>query len=408
MAYLEHGEKAACFGCEACREVCPVKAITMQEDEEGFRYPLIDNQKCIGCKLCEKTCPYEHRPVRSSEEQYAFGGYHRDAQTRHDSTSGGAFSAIVEAFCDENYAVFGAEAQALRVFHSRIDDKKELQRLRKSKYAQSEMGDSYRQVKACLQEGKKVLFSGTPCQIAGLLAYLDAVHQVNRDRLLAVEVVCEGVPSPLYIRKMEKSLKERYGGSIDELDYRFTGRSLLGHGKWDFQQMKICMGQKTVVKDRWFNPFWSVWLKHYMSRPSCYQCPFAQQARMADITLGDLWGVHLYCPELYGKNGGASLAVANTAKGKEVLKAAERFMHGHELRMTDAVKYQSPMRKHIDTPAERAEFMRDLQSDMGYRHLNKKWAQRPTAKLLWSKYVWGNRQKVLLWNLRHKGVSKHD
>lgn len=157
-----------------------------------------------------------------------------------------------------------------------------------------------------------------------------------------------------------------------------------------------------IEKDRWFNPFWSIWLKHLMSRPSCYECPFATTERTADISLGDLWGVHLYCPELYGENRGASLAVANTEKGKTILKAAETQMYGHELKFEDALKYQSPMRKHIDMNPERVRFMKDLKGDMSVEKINKKWATKPTLKLLYQKYVWGNRQKVWLWNLLHK------
>ena len=157
-----------------------------------------------------------------------------------------------------------------------------------------------------------------------------------------------------------------------------------------------------IEKDRWFNPFWSIWLKHLMSRPSCYECPFATTERTADISLGDLWGVHLYCPELYGENGGASLAVANTEKGKTILKAAETQMYGHELKFEDALKYQSPMRKHIDMNPERARFMKDLKGDMSVEKINKNWATKPNLKMLYQKYVWGNRQKVWLWNLLHK------
>lgn len=162
------------------------------------------------------------------------------------------------------------------------------------------------------------------------------------------------------------------------------------------------MNKKVLIKDRWFNPFWSIWLNHLMSRPSCYECPFAEQGRTADITLGDLWGVHLYCPELYGKNGGSSLAVGNTEKGIEVLKAAEDYMYGHELKFEDALKYQSPMRKHIDDNPQRDAFMSDLESDMSYREINKKWSKKPSLKLLWQKYVWGNRQKIFFWNLKQK------
>lgn len=157
-----------------------------------------------------------------------------------------------------------------------------------------------------------------------------------------------------------------------------------------------------IEKDRWFNPFWSIWLKHLMSRPSCYECPFATTERTADISLGDLWGVHIYCPELYGENGGASLAVANTEKGKMILKKAEVQMFGHELQFEEALKYQSPMRKHIDFNPMREQFMSDLKSNIDFEDINKKWADKPSVKLLWQKYIWGNRQKVWLWNLLKK------
>lgn len=401
--YLNEGARETCFGCEACSQSCPTNAITMAADDEGFRYPVIDQGKCIHCKMCEKACPFAHMPVQHANQQYTFGGYHRDEAVRRASTSGGAFSAVVGAYCDENYAIFGAEARGTKVFHSYIESKEQLERFRRSKYVQSEMGDSYKRTRAFLEEGKKVLFSGTPCQIAGLLAYLSAGRSVCTDRLLTVEVVCEGVPSPLYIGKLDEAIRKRHGHGIDEIDYRHTGHSFLGNGKWDFEQMHLRFGSKTKTVDRWFNPFWSVWLKHYMSRPSCYQCPFAVRGRVADITLGDLWGVHIYCPELYGKNGGASLAVANTPAGQAVLKRAEQTLYGHKLNMDDVLKYQSPMRKHIDDSADREAFMQDLKNGMSYRRLNRKWASRPTLKLLWSKYVWGNRQKVLLWNLQHRG-----
>ena len=158
--------------------------------------------------------------------------------------------------------------------------------------------------------------------------------------------------------------------------------------------------EKVLIKDRWFNPFWSVWLQHLMSRPSCYECKFTTSERVADISLGDLWGVHLYCPELYGNNGGSSLVVCNTEKGKEVFKKAQDNMYGHELKFEEALKYQSPMRKSIDNNPNRIAFITDLQSDMDYKSINKKWAKTPTIKLLFQKYIWGNRQKIFVRNLK--------
>ena len=332
------------------------------------------------------------------EEQYVFGGYNKDEKVRFESTSGGVFSAIVDAYCDENYVIFGAASDGINVYHTYITDKKSLAKFRKSKYSQSKMGTAYRDVMSLLRNGKKVLFSGTPCQIAGLKMILQDMDTTN---LLTVEVVCEGVPSPLYIRKYEKTLERKYGGKIESLDYRYTGTSCFNHGKWDFQMMKVKVlnNKKEIMVDRWFNPFWSIWLDHLISRPSCYECPFAKQERVADITMGDLWGVHLYCPELYGKNLGSSVIFANSEKGKEIIFKAQRNMFGHELNLKDALRYQGPMRRTISSNSRRAECMRDLQGDMSYEEINKKWAKKPTAKLLWQKYVWGNRQKICLWNL---------
>lgn len=332
--------------------------------------------------------------------KYVFGGYIKEEKVRFSSTSGGAFSAIVDTYCDENYVIFGAAAEGLKVFHTYITDKKDLEKFRKSKYSQSNMGTSYKDVKTFLQEGKKVLFSGTPCQIAGIKTFLE-VSKIDTANLLTVEVVCEGVPSPLYIRKYEKALQKKYGRKIESLDYRYKGKSCFNCGKWDFQVMKTRLFDysKEITIDRWFNPFWSIWLNHLMSRPSCYECHFARNERTADISLGDLWGVHLYCPELYGNNGGATVVFANTDKGKEIVLKSQDKMYGHELKKEDALRYQAPMRKHIDSNPKRDAFMTDLESDMTYEELNKKWAKKPTLKLLWQKYVWGNRQKIWLWNL---------
>lgn len=395
-------DKAKCCGCEACVQVCNHRAIRMEEDHEGFRYPVVDPSVCVECGLCEKVCQYNDMPSKHQEKKYVFGGYIKDSDVRFESTSGGAFSAIVEAFCDENYVVFGAKADGVNVYHAFVEDKKDISVFRKSKYSQSVIGDSYVQVKAFLREGKKVLFSGTPCQVAGLRCYLGSTPQ---DQLLTIEVICEGVPSPLYVRKWDDHLYKTHGCRMASIDYRYTGKAPFQKGKWDFEQVRITPGDASkpvMVRDRWFNPFWSIWLGHLMSRPSCYQCQFTSADRTADISLGDLWGVHLYCPELYGRNGGSSLVVCNTEKGKSVFARAQALMFGHELSFEDALKYQSPMRKSIAENPDRDRFMHDLQGTLSFNEINRKWAKAPALKLLWQKYVWGNRQKIFVWELKNK------
>lgn len=405
--FLTTGRKELCFGCEACTQACRISAIRMEEDQEGFRYPVIDKSLCVDCGKCRQVCPYGNERIDSNKEKVAFGGYHKDIRVRGESTSGGAFSAIVESWCDQNYVIFGASSDGLSVYHSYIEDKSELQKFRKSKYSQSVIGTAYRDAERFLKAGKNVLFSGTPCQISGLKAYL----KEEFENLLTVEVICEGVPSPHFVRKYDTYLKEKYGSSISTLDYRYKDMNSLESpvsGKWDFEVMYTSLQNgKTIKRDRWFNPFWSIWLDHLMSRPSCYSCPFTVTQRGADITLGDLWGVHIYCPELYGRNSGASLIVCNTEKGNQALELAKSQLYGHELDFQTALKYQGPMRKAIQRNPQREAFLRDAH-DLDYRTLCNKWAKKPSIKFLFSKYVYGNRQKVFIWNLKQKLSTKSD
>ena len=393
--FLDTGEKAHCFGCEACAQVCRVGAIRMSEDEEGFRYPEIDQSKCIHCGKCRKVCPAGNVSLQGRDPLSAWGGYALDETIRAESTSGGLFSILADAWCDADSIVFGAMSDGLRVRHSHRRYGDGIGPFRKSKYLQSEMGTSYRDAKKFLDSGSKVLFSGTPCQIAGFRTFLGEKEYPN---LLSVEVVCEGVPTPHYITRFAEWLGRKKNSEVKSIDYRFKdGR------RWDFEVMQASLDNSTrgIFKwkqDRWFNPFWSIWLQHLMSRPSCYECPFATKARFADITLGDLWGVHLYCPELYGRNGGASVVFCNTTKGCGVLARAMPKIFGHDLSLETAIRYQGPMRNRIASNARRTECIADIRK-MPFEDFVGKYAKRPTFKLLFQKYVWGNRQKVWLWNL---------
>lgn len=399
--YLNTILKEECFGCEACIQACRHHAIKMVEDDEGFRYPEVDNDKCVKCGACNKACPYEHLPEKFDECQFVFGGYNKDFAVRDRSTSGGIFSAIVDEWCDENYVIFGAAVKGLDVYHTYIDDKKEIDIFRKSKYSQSSVGTSYVDAKNFLKQGKKVLYSGTPCQIAALKNAIG--KSVPAENLLTVEVVCEGFPSPLLLRKYNDYLGKKKGIRIDELDYRYKDGD-----RWDYEVMNITYsslhnpGGGTIKCDRWFSPFWIFWADRLMSRPSCVTCPFRTPNREADITLGDLWGSQLYCPELYGQNKGCSLVVCNSAKGIDLFKNVIPYLYGHELKYEDVLKYQRPMRVVVPANPRRDEFMEDLKA-LSYRDLCKKWNPKEPLKVLLKKYVWGkNSQVVWMWNVKNK------
>jgi len=387
--YLETHIKADCTGCSACAQVCPKSAIQMIADDEGFLYPSIDETKCVNCGLCIEVCSdHDVKVLKNSFPQKAFGGHIRDGNVLANSTSGGAFSAVAYAYCQGRYAIFGAECnEVYGAKHSYVTDINDMDRFRGSKYSQSSMGNAYDEALKFLKKDYKVLFSGTPCQIGGLKKYLK-----NRqyDNLLTVEVVCEGVPSPLFMKKQVDAVENEHFGetTISGMKYRDKNGD-----RWDYQVMSYTNGEKIYKVDRWFNPFWSIWLQHLISRPSCYTCEYTTKERVADITLGDLWGVHLYCPDLYNDNRGASLIVCNTPKGCQVFEKAKELMYSRELDFEEALKYQGPMRRCIEANPNRDAFMSDLRN-LPYKKLCKKWAKPSSIKLLISKYIYGtNRQK---------------
>lgn len=389
VGYLETYKKDECFGCEACIGVCNHTAISMLEDEEGFRYPVIQKSLCVNCGLCNMVCPSHCLPEKNPATPLVFGGHIKDKEIRDKSTSGGIFSALAEAWCtDGNYVIFGAYADRLEIYHGYIEDIKNLGKFRKSKYNQSHIGTSYQDVKRFLLAGKRVLFSGTPCQIAGLKNTLG--KHFENDNLLTVEVVCEGFPSPLFLRKYVDKLQKENNSQMISLDYRYKNGN-----KWDFECMDIHFDNgKRLVKDRWFSPFWVFWARRLMSRPSCEKCPFRTPQRLADITLGDLWGVQKYCPELYGGNKGATLTVCNTEKGKHWFNEAREHIYGHELDFNDALKYQRPMRVIVPASPDRDKFVNDL-IRMDYDSLCKKWNGKEPFKVIWQKYVWGSNRQVV-------------
>lgn len=384
--YLSAEKRSQCTGCEACVQICSQNAISFCFDDELFGYPLIDKEKCVDCGQCYECCPVGRQELLNTNKQYCFGGYSNDADVLQKSTSGGAFTEIVKEWCDDNYVIFGAvQNSELKVEHRYITDISELDILRKSKYSQSRIGTAYDDCKRFLGEGKKVLFSGTPCQIAGLKTYLE---QKDYPNLLTIDVICEGVPSPKLIRSFASHLEEKYKSKIVSLDYRDKDND-----RWDFNVMSALFQNGKIVKiDRWVNPFFDFWMQHIMSRPSCYECMYTSTNRAADITLGDLWGVHVICPELYNDNRGCSLILCNTEKGLAAFTGAQ--MTKRELELEAVLKFCSRMRNPVQYNERREEFLSDLDI-MPFRAIKKKWYKGSSLKFLFSKYVYGsNRQKV--------------
>lgn len=317
-------EKKDCCGCGACVQRCPKSCISMREDNEGFLYPEVDKEMCIDCGLCEKVCPV----INQSKERQplvVYAAKHKDEQIRLASSSGGAFTAIAEPVIEEGGVVFGAKFDKdWSVIHDYTETKEGLAAFRGSKYVQSRIGESYKNAEAFLKTGRKVLFSGTPCQIAGLKRFLCKEY----DNLLTVDFICHGVPSPGVWREYLKEETARQCGGKNSVlshpkdnlgDVRIENISFrdkrLGWKKFSFVlTLSVPDGhgaKNTVLLSEPLNE--NIFLRGFLAnlylRPSCHACPAKKFKSGSDVTIGDFWGVQNVMPEIDDDKGVSALMV---------------------------------------------------------------------------------------------------
>ena len=314
--------KRDCCGCNACVQRCPKQCIYMKEDTEGFLYPTIDKGSCIDCGLCEKVCPV----INKSEERPIINVYaakNDDERKRLDSSSGGLFIALAEHIISENGTVYGVVFdEKWEVRHSSASSFEELYPMMRSKYVQSKIGNTYLDAESRLKKDQKVLFVGTPCQIAGLKKYLRKEY----DNLLAVDFICHGVPSPEVWRRYLKELinnqsdKKKDILKINTINFREKRRGF----NWKnygfvIDYLSVDKHIKQLTSCSFYeNPYMKGFLSDLYLRPSCYSCPAKGGTSGADITIADYWGIENQMPQL-DDNKGVGLAVVHTEKGIEIL-----------------------------------------------------------------------------------------
>lgn len=299
-------DKSQCCGCNACVNACPVGCIGVRTDDEGFAYPLADDTVCVDCDLCQKVCPMINQsPARLPLQ--VFAAINEDQQVRSASSSGGVFTLLATNVLEDGGVVFGAAFDdEWNVVHRECTDIEGLEALRGSKYSQSDTGDSYRSVKRYLDEGRMVLFSGTPCQISGLKKYLGKDY----DRLLTVDVVCHGVPSPLLWKCYLDSLSRRAGECPVAVSFRDKSTG------WKSYSFNVTFPFVPPFSQKYTeNVFFKYFLSDVSLRPSCYNCNSKAGRSASDITLGDWWGIHKVHPEM-DDDRGVSLVMLNTEKGR--------------------------------------------------------------------------------------------
>jgi coenzyme F420-reducing hydrogenase beta subunit len=343
-SYLVSGLKEDCCGCEACVQICPVNAIRLGKDNEGFLYPRIDKERCLNCGLCEKLCPVLN-PGNERKPLYVYAAKNKNEEIRYKSSSGGIFTMVAEHIIRSGGVVFGARFNAAwEVIHDYTDTCEGLEAFRGSKYVQSNVGNTYKQAKLFLDAGRKVLFSGTPCQIAGLKTFLKQEY----DNLLTIDVVCHGVPSAevweMYLNEMKDNQ------NIINVNFRNKAEGWKNYvlsidRKNDEQQLM-------AVRE---NTFMNGFLQNLYLRPSCYACPLKPLKSVSDITIGDYWGVQNILPE-FDDNKGVSLVMINTLKGKTIYDKLEK--DDRETTYAEAIAGNSKVEESAIKPMKRAVFFK--------------------------------------------------
>lgn len=340
-----------CSGCTACFAICPKSAITMQEDSEGFKYPAIDKSKCIDCGLCSKVCLLDKNSDKVITSIESFACTAKDENFAKQSSSGGVFAILANMYIQEQAVIYGAAFDYnWNVCHIRVDKKDELKRLYTSKYVQSDMGNTFRNVKLDLDNGKKVLFAGTPCQVAGLKSYL----QKDYLNLLTVDFICHGVPSPLVWQQYVAELEKKLNSKITSISFRDKKDG------WKSFNFKLIAENGDVFYEKHNDNIYMVgFLKNLYLRPSCYDCNFKTLQRASDITLADFWGIEKIISDM-NIDKGVSLCWASSEKGKRVLADILKQTDYYEVKLNEAIRDNSAAVKSVIVHKNRNKFFAKL------------------------------------------------
>lgn len=341
-------DKTLCCGCTACVNACPVQCIVMRRDKEGFDYPVANPDMCIRCSKCEAVCPVLNQASpRPSSASYAC----RSEDMIEGSSSGGVFPILARRLVDDGGVVFGAVMnEDMTVGHTEAVTYAEIDRMRGSRYVQSDLYAVYEDVRAYLQEGRKVMFTGVSCQIAGLKSFLGK----EREGLLTVECACHGAPSPGLWARYVDALQISGGSKVVGVDFRDKSS---GWRKYSFSY--ALENGSRVSRMHHDDPYMALFIQDMTLRPSCYRCPSRSGRSGSDILLADMWNVEEAAPWM-NDDKGASLVVAYTTKGESALKSSGLdFMPVDE---AVAKKRNAGFMESLKVPDHRAEFFSGLDS----------------------------------------------
>lgn len=367
-----------CCGCKACADVCPKKAIDYKTDSEGFLYPEVSTD-CVECGLCRKVCPELNvaKPLFGKVQQF-IACLDKDKERRDKGSSGGIFGLLAEALLNEGYVVCGAAFdEQLQLKHQFALDGVGLEKLKKSKYIQSDCSSVYASIKSKLKTGRKVMFVGTPCQC-------NALRNVTGqfDNLVLVDFACHGVPSQDLFDKCIAYYEHHHNSKVIEYTFRHKPKRYGAPQNYLLTVKKA--GVISKVAGRYYQePFYFGFQKYITLRPSCYECKWAQTERVSDLTLADFWGVES-ATDRWDRTAHPSLIFINTDKGRDCFEAIKPQIDWIEVTKEDAIRENSSLVSPTKLKPERASFFADLKSlpfdDVVEKHL--------TIKGKWKKDVY--------------------
>lgn len=342
--YLTNKNWRDCCGCSACVEACPKACISMKPSPEGFLYPELLNENCIDCGLCAIVCPIECGNHNEMSKTY-YAAYNKDEATIVKSSSGGVFPEVAKYVLNDGGIVFGAfldEDHQLK--HIAIELESDLQKVLSSKYIQSDMGECFTQCREFLNIGRKVLFSGTPCQIQGLKNFL----RKDYSNLYTVDVICHGIPSQKMFDAYVAFLEKKHNAMFVDIDFRDKKRN-----GWSITLRYTMQFKNGRKKDYYLisklSEYFMAFLNSHVLRESCYSCPFSSMNRPGDITLGDFWGYQVTRPELKHRQG-LSLVLVNSSKGDLLM---QRISKKITLSLVDENSIKLSENKNLYTPSKR-------------------------------------------------------
>ncbi len=365
-------DKRDCSGCYACKNVCPVNCIHMETDEEGFWYPKVDFERCIECCACIISCHVINKYVPDNHP-VAYAAKNKDEAIRAVSSSGGVFTALAEAVLDDGGVVFGVEYDDnFNVKHSYVEKKEDLDRYRGSKYVQSEVKDAHHALRTFLDAGRPVLFTATPCQIAGVYNYLSHFREEPYDHLFTMENICHGVPSPKMWAKYVAYTRTKKAAEIAKVDFRDKTKGWRDFSvKFDFKNGK---NQLLTMDD---DPYLFGFLRNIYLRPACHRCTEKSLHRKSDITVADFWGVEHMHPD-FSDDKGVSLIYVNSPQGEKLFERIRPQLKVIDSDVKQSAKYNIAATHNTKPNKRRDEFFRDF-DNMPFEQLLSEYCQ-PSAE----------------------------